>query len=90
MNSDRLGAGIGHLERSSTVPADHNIAMCWVEVAYSQVMCVCALYGGLDVCRGRKLSPCAGGERGAIGAGGRALCGGVVLQFGRLLRWFGI
>ena len=32
-----------------------------------------------------------GGERGEFGAGGRALCGGgVVLQFGRLLRWFGI
>ena len=28
--------------------------------------------------RGRKLSPCAGGERGAFAAGGRALCGGVV------------
>ena len=51
---------------------------------------MCALYGGLHVRRGRKLSPCAGGERGAFGAGGRALCGGVVLQFGRLLRWFGI
>ena len=34
MNSDILAAGIGHLERSSTVPADHNIAMCWVEVGY--------------------------------------------------------
>ena len=35
---------------------------------------MCALYGGLHVRRGRKLSPCAGGERGAFGAGGRALC----------------
>ena len=51
---------------------------------------MCALYGGLGVRRGRKLSPCAGGERGAFGAGGRALCGGVVLQFGRLWGWFGI
>ena len=58
---------------------------------YSQVRCVCALYGGLHVRRGRKLSPCAGGERGAFGAGGRALCGGgAVLQFGRLLRWLAI
>ena len=31
---------------------------------------MCALYGGLGVRRGRKLSPCAGGERGAFGAGG--------------------
>ena len=39
-----LGAGIGHLEGSSLVPADHNIAMCWVRVAYIVSLCVCARY----------------------------------------------
>ena len=43
MNSDILGAGIGHLERSSTVPADHNTATCWVGVAYIVRLGVCVL-----------------------------------------------
>ena len=33
---------------------------------YSQVVCVCALYGGLVVRRGRKLSLCAGVECGCV------------------------
>ena len=44
MNSDILGAGIGHLERSSTVPADHNTATCWVGVAYIVRLGVCVRY----------------------------------------------
>ena len=56
---------------------------------YSQVVCVCALYGGLVVRRGRKLSLYARVlNAGAFAA--RAVCVGVVLQSGRLLRWFGI
>ena len=89
MNSDILGAGIGHLERSSTVPADHNIAMCWVEVAYIVRLCVCVRYMVVWLCTEAANCP---PERvlnaGAFAVG--ALCGGVVLQFGRLLRWFGI
>ena len=50
MNSDILGAGIGHLERSSTVPADHNTATCWVGVAYIVRLGVCVRYMVVCTC----------------------------------------
>ena len=89
MNSDILGAGIGHLERSSTVPADHNTATCWVGVAYIARLGVCVRYMVVWWCA--EVANCPSARvlnAGAFAA--RAVCGGVVLQFGRLLRWFGI
>ena len=56
MNSDILGAGIGHLERSSTVPADHNTATCWVGVAYIVRLGVCVRY--MVVCTCAEVANC--------------------------------
>ena len=71
------------------VPADHNFAACWVGVAYIVRLGVCVRYMVVWLCTEAANCP---PERvlnaGAFAVG--ALCGGVVLQFGRLLRWFGI
>ena len=56
MNSDILGAGIGHLERSSTVPADHNTATCRVGVAYIVRLGVCVRY--MVVCTCAEVANC--------------------------------
>ena len=89
MNADIPGAGIGHLERSSTVPADHNIAMCWVEVAYIVRLCMCVRYMVVWTCA--EVANCSPARvvKGVHLVQVVALCV-VVLQFGRLLRWFGI
>ena len=86
-----LEFGIRHHDWSGMVLTDHNIAICWVWVAYIVKLCVCVRY--MVVCTCAEVANCPTARwvnAGAFGARGRALCGGVVLQFGRLLRWFGI
>ena len=71
------------------VLTDHNIAICWVWVAYIVKLCVCVRYMVVWWCA--EVANCPSARvlnAGAFAA--RAVCGGVVLQFGRLLRWFGI
>ena len=71
------------------VPADHNIAVCWVGVAYTVKLCVFVRYAVVRWCE--EVANCPSARvlnTGAFAA--RAVCGGVVLQSGRLLRWFGI
>ena len=74
---------------SGMVLTDHNIAICWVWVAYIVRLCVCVRYMVVWWCA--EVANCPSAQvlnAGAFAA--RAVCGGVVLQFGRLLRWFGI
>ena len=74
---------------SGMVLTDHNIAICWVWVAYIVKLCVCVRYMVVWWCA--EVANCPSARvlnAGAFAA--RAVCGGVVLQFGRLLRWFGI
>ena len=71
-------------------PEDKHIAISWVGVAYTGMLCVCL--GGIAVLRRAEFanctSVCADGECMCAWCSGRALCGSVVLQFGRLLRLF--
>ena len=80
---------IMHHDWSGMVLTDHNIAICWVWVAYIVKLCVCVRYMVVWWCA--EVANCPSARvlnAGAFAA--RAVCGGVVLQFGRLLRWFGI
>ena len=84
-----LVLGIRHHEWSGMVQADHNFATCWVGVAYIVRLGVCVRYMVVWLCTEVANCPPERVLNAGVFAVG-AVCGGVVLQFGRLLRWFGI